>query len=130
MARTIRITARTLQVTLSPEVKEAIAEEVKAQLAEQQQQAPTQGGAADQGPAPANSTDDNQVPPALDPARRTFIVDNSLTLVSDGQDCELTGGDVITRLTDTPDGDGNVNRQRFGQQKGRMRGRQAGVRLS
>jgi hypothetical protein len=94
------------QVTLSPEVKEAIAEEVRAQLAEQQQQAPTQGGVTDQGAAPANSTD--QVPPALDPARRTFVVDNAITVVSDGQDCELTGGDVITRLTDTPDSDNNV----------------------
>jgi hypothetical protein len=105
------------QVTLSPEVKEAIAEEVKAQLASQEQQAPTQGGAADQGAAP-NNTDDNQVPPALDPARRTFVVDNSITVVSNGQDCELTGGDVITRLTDTPDGDGNVNASVSASKKG------------
>ncbi|MGH9644262.1 MAG: hypothetical protein ACRD3Q_17800, partial [Terriglobales bacterium] len=97
------------QVTLSPEVKAAIAEEVKAQLAEQQQQAPTQGGVSDQSnTAPSNSGD--QVPPALDPARRTFIVDNPITVdTSDGQECDLTGGDVITRLTDTPDSNGNVN---------------------
>lgn len=106
------------QVTLSPEVKEAIAEEVKAQLAAQEQQAPTQGGVTDQGAAPANNTDDNQVPPALDPARRTFVVDNSITVTSNGQDCELTGGDVITRLTDTPDGDGNVNASVSASKKG------------
>jgi hypothetical protein len=105
------------QVTLSPEVKEAIAEEVKAQLASQEQQAPTQGGVADQGAA-SNSSDDNQVPPALDPARRTFVVDNSITVTSDGQDCELTGGDVITRLTDTPDGDGNVTASVSASKKG------------
>ncbi len=98
-------------------MKEAIAEEVKAQLVAQEQQAPTQGGAADQGAA-QNSTDDNQVPPALDPARRTFVVDNTLTLVSDGQDCELTGGDVITRLTDTPDADGNVTASVSASKKG------------
>jgi hypothetical protein len=48
------------------------------------------------------------VPPALDPARRAFVVDNSITVVSDGQECQLTGGDVLTRLTDTPDADNKV----------------------
>jgi len=84
-------------VQLTPEVKQAIAEEVKAQLAAQQQQAGSQGGAA---PVASQGGD---VPPALDPARRTFIVDHEITVVSDGQECELTGGDVLTRLTDTPD---------------------------
>lgn len=102
-------------VTLSPEVKEAIAEEVKAQLAEQQQQAaseaaqasaPASAGAA--APAAQPAGNGNEVPPALDPARRTFIVDNTVTGVADGQECELTGGDVITRLTDTPDADNKV----------------------
>jgi hypothetical protein len=106
------------QVTLSPEVKDAIAEEVKAELAAQEQQAPTQGGASDQGSAPANNTDDNQVPPALDPARRTFVVDNTVTLISDGQECDLTGGDVLTRLTDTPDADGKVNASVSASKKG------------
>jgi hypothetical protein len=92
------------QVTLSPEVKQAIAEEVKAQLAEQQQQSDSQGGGQ---AAPASANGD--LPPALDPARRTFIVDNPITVVSNGQECELTGGDVITRLTDTPDADNKVN---------------------
>jgi hypothetical protein len=88
-------------VTLTPEVKQAIAEEVKAQLAADQQQ--SSGGQA-LAPAPAN----DQVPPALDPARRTFIVDNNITVTSDGRECELTAGDVVTRLTDTPDADQNV----------------------
>ncbi len=97
-------------VTLSPEVKEAIAEEVKAQLAEQQQEAASAGSNAQaSGPAPAGAAGaGNEVPPALDPARRTFIVDNTVTAVSDGQECQLTGGDVITRLTDTPDADNKV----------------------
>jgi len=93
--------ANSTPVTLTPEVKQAIAEEVKAQLAADQQQ--SSGGQA-QAPAPANG----EVPPALDPARRTFIVDNNITVISDGQECELTAGDVITRLTDTPDADQNV----------------------
>jgi len=93
-------------VALSPEVKEAIAVEVKAELAAQQQQAAAQGGGDQQaGPAASSNAD---VPPALDPARRAFVVDNEITVESDGQECELTGGDVITRLTDTPDADNKV----------------------
>jgi hypothetical protein len=49
------------------------------------------------------------VPPALDPARRTFVVDTDVAVVADGQECSLTSGDVITRLTDTPDDDQKVN---------------------
>ncbi len=105
------------QVTLSPEVKEAIAEEVKAQLQAQEQQAATQGGVeGSQGSAPTNMGD--EVPPALDPARRTFVVDTPITVVSNGQECELTGGDVITRLTDTPDNNQQVNASVSASKKG------------
>jgi hypothetical protein len=98
------------QAALSPEVKEAIAEEVKAQLAAQQneagaQGASAQGGAAGAAPAAANG----QVPPALDPAQRTFVVNAPVTAMNNGQECGLTGGDVVTRLTDTPDADNMVN---------------------
>ena len=101
-------------MTLTPEVKQAIAEEVKAQLeAEQQQSSGGQGDSYDgqtqdgraQGPESANG----EVPPALDPARRTFVVSSDITVVSNGQECDLTAGDVITRLTDTPDADQKVN---------------------
>ena len=96
------------QVTLTPEVKQAIAEEVRAQLAEEQQQSSGgQGGSG--GQAQAFEPADGEVPPALDPARRTFVVASDLTVVSNGQECDLTAGDVITRLTDTPDADQRVN---------------------
>lgn len=99
------------QVALTPEVKQAIADEVKAQLAAQQAQAGQSGGnaqaAAAPPPAPANSN--GEVPPALDPARRTFVVDSDLSVVANGQECGLSSGDVITRLTDTPDADNMVN---------------------
>jgi len=94
-------------VALTPEVKQAIADEVKAQLAAQQAQAGQAGGSAAPAPAPANAS--NEVPPALDPARRTFVVDSDLTVVANGQECGLTAGDVIMRLTDTPDADNMVN---------------------
>ena len=97
-------------VTLTPEVKEAIAEEVKAQLAAQQAEASQSGGqaqAAAPGAAPAPAGGD--VPPALNPAMRTFVVDTGVTAVANGQECGLTGGDVLTRITDTPDADQMVN---------------------
>ncbi|MBZ5650584.1 MAG: hypothetical protein LAO18_08885 [Acidobacteriia bacterium] len=92
-------------VTLTPEVKQAIAEEVKAQLEAQQQQAQGAPGGQAQAAQPTN----DEVPPALDPARRTFVVASDITVPSNGQECDLSPGDVITRLTDTPDADQKVN---------------------
>jgi hypothetical protein len=93
------------QVTLSPEVKEAIAEEVKAQLAAQQSAAQQTSSGTNQSSA---STPSQEVPAALDPARHTFIVVSDLTVSSDGQECQLTAGDVIKRTSDTPDEDRKV----------------------
>jgi hypothetical protein len=87
-------------VVLTPEVKEAIAEEVKAQLAEDKAAAV---------PAPQALASSDEMPPALDPARRTFVVSADLAVSADGQECSLTQGDVIMRLTDTPDADQKVN---------------------
>jgi hypothetical protein len=94
-------------VALSPELKTAIAEEVKAELRAEQAQAGRAGSSSvRQGAASENS---NEAPPALDRARRVFIVSADLSVVADGEECALTAGDVITRLTDTPDDDHNVN---------------------
>jgi len=100
-------------VTLTPEVKAAIAEEVKAQLAAEQAAAAkpaatSAGSAPGQGSATTTQAS-GEVPPALDPARRTFVVDTDLAVSADGQECQLTSGDVITRITDTPDNDRKVN---------------------
>jgi hypothetical protein len=93
------------QVTLTPEVKEAIAEEVKAQLAAQQAAAQQSSSGNNQ---PAASTPSQDVPAALDPARHTFIVSSDLAVSSDGQECQLSAGDVIKRTSDTPDDDRKV----------------------
>jgi len=87
-------------VALSPEVKQAIAEEVKAELAaEQAASATTQ----------PTSLSQNQPPPALDPSHRVFVVAGNLAASSDtGQECALTSGDIITRVTDTPNKDQKV----------------------
>ncbi len=88
-------------VVLTPDVKQAIADEVKAQL-QTEKAAAAQGG---QQPAPAS----DEAPPALDPAHRTFVVYTDLAVTGDdGQECSLTQGDVITRLTDSPDADQKV----------------------
>jgi hypothetical protein len=94
-------------VALSPELKKAISEEIKAQLAAEQTQAGSAKSSSGQdAAAPANS---NEAPPALDPARRVFVVSADLSVVADGEECALTAGDVITRLTDKPDDDNNVD---------------------
>jgi hypothetical protein len=91
-------------------VKQAIAEEVKAQLAAQQAQAnqPAAAAAPAAAPAAAGATAE-EAPPALDPAHRTFVVDSDVTAINNGQECALSSGDVITRLTDSPDQDQMVN---------------------
>jgi hypothetical protein len=111
--------AASAPVALSPEVKQAIAEEVKAQLAAQQAQAQAGGAtAAPAGGANAAPANAQAAPPALDPANRTFVVDTSVTAVANGNECGLTGGDVVTRLTDTPDADNNVNASVSASKKG------------
>jgi hypothetical protein len=94
---------------MSPEIKQEIADEVTAQLAAQQQQSsggPSSGSS--DGQAQASASANGEVPPALDPARRTFVVFNDMTVTSEGRDCELTAGDILTRITNTPDSDQKV----------------------
>ncbi|MGA2002398.1 MAG: hypothetical protein ABSG70_03395 [Terriglobales bacterium] len=94
---------------LTPELKQAIADEVKAQIADEEQQSPgAQSGDLSDGEAQTSAPANDDVLPALNPARRTFVVFNEITVTSDGQECELTAGDILTRLTNTPDADQNV----------------------
>jgi hypothetical protein len=88
------------QTPLSPEVKQAIADEVRQQLAAEK------AAAASPQAAPAS----DQVPDALNPAERVFVVSASLdvTVPASGQECSLTAGDVVMRLTDAPDANQNV----------------------
>jgi len=88
----------TTQIT--PEMKQAIAEEVRRQLAAEQQQS-----AAPQQPSASIEV----TPAALDPASRLFVVSSNLAATSvDGQECGLTAGDIINRLDDTPDNNNQV----------------------
>jgi hypothetical protein len=99
-------------VALSPEVKQQIADEVRAQIAEQQQAAAHPEPAApvtSTAPAGGGQNGPDEVPAALDPARRTFIVSAVLSeSMADGTECSLSPGDVLTRIQDAPDADQNV----------------------
>ena len=88
-------------IVLTPEVKQAIADEVRAQLK-------AESAAAQSGQGASDASSANELPPALDPNRRTFVVASDLTVTADGQECSLTQGDVLKRVTDTPDADGSV----------------------
>ena len=105
-------------VTLSPEVKQAIAEEVKRQIAAEQAAAATAPTSAAAAAAPAETESaqaggaapaDEELPAALDPQHTIFVVADDLNeSTPDGEECSLTSGDVITRIDDTPDKDNKV----------------------
>jgi hypothetical protein len=86
---------------LSTEIKQAIADEVKQEIAAEQ--AAAKGG--DQKPAGGE-----QVPAALDPKVRYFVVSSNLSVTtSDGDECDVNPGDVIYRTGDKPDDDHMVD---------------------
>lgn len=103
-------------VTLTPEVKQAIADEVRAQIeaekaaaASPQATAPVPAASANAAPAAA-TPENTQLPDALNPKNRTFIVSTTLAeTTEDGTACSLSPGDVLTRIGDTPDANQNVN---------------------
>ena len=103
-------------MVLTPEVKQAIADEVRAQIQAEQAAAASPQATAAPAPAsadaaPAGATPQNtQLPDALNPKNRTFIVSNTLAeTTADGAACSLSSGDVLTRIGDTPDANQNVN---------------------
>jgi hypothetical protein len=75
---------------------------------------------------------DEQMPDALKPAVRTFIVSTTLSEQSpDGSECSLTSGDVLTRIADAPDGNDAVTvLVSAGQQNDCAPGTQLHVQLS
>ena len=92
------------QTPMSPQVKQQIASEVQRQLAEEQAEANAQGANPQAGPG------GEQIPDALNSSQRVFIVASDIdTAVQTGQECSLSGGDVVMRLADEPDANQNVN---------------------
>jgi hypothetical protein len=85
--------------TITPEVKQLIADEVQRQLQAQQ--------AAAANPQQAASGQEEEQPP-LDPAQQVFVVSSNLDATANGQECELTAGDVLYRIGDTPSEDQTI----------------------
>jgi hypothetical protein len=97
-------TGATAATPLSPELKQAIADEVQQQIAAEKDSA-----ANPQAPPPTPTG--GEVPAALKKGNRVFVVASNLdvTMTDNGQECALTAGDVVMRLTESPDANQNVN---------------------
>jgi hypothetical protein len=89
---------------LTPEVKQMIADEVKAVIADQQKGASSASGVP-------SASSGGEVPPALDPNHRVFVVFSVLEADADGDTCSLTSSDVVKRVEDTPDDNNTVGVQ-------------------
>lgn len=83
------------QVSLTPAVKQQIADEVRMQIEEDR------AAAAQTSPAVYSQ---DAPPPVLDPKHRVFVVSMDLDVLADGQQCSLTPGDIILRSGDMVDG--------------------------
>jgi hypothetical protein len=107
------------QPALSKEVKDALAEEVKRQLALDKNAAEKPKNASvffDRTVSPnlhatyGGAAEAEEVPPALDPNFRYFVVVSDLELTPDsGDECQLTQGDVIYRSGDQVSDDNNID---------------------
>jgi hypothetical protein len=109
-------------VVLTKEIKDQLTEEIKTELAADQAE-------ASKGKSSGGSSGGGTLP-ALDPKWRTFIVHNELSVVDDGDECSLTEGDVISRVSDTPDQDKNLDVKVLASKKNDCGvGKQVGVSL-
>jgi hypothetical protein len=99
------------QATITPELKQLIAEEVRAQIAAEKAEAGSPDSAAPVSSAPpAGGSGPDQLPAALDPSLKTFVVSTVLSeSMPDGTECSLSPGDILTRIQDTPDANQSVN---------------------
>src|ERR1035438_7228419 len=85
---------------MSPEVKQAIADQIKKEIAAEKDAAAGAQKAASEA----------EVPAALDPNTRYFVVSSDVdATTSDGVECGLTPGDVVYRTGDKPDDDNMVD---------------------
>jgi len=91
------------QTPINPQVKQAIAMEVEQQIGQEQVEANAQTQNPQGGPQAS------QMPDALNPSQRVFIVASDIdTALQTGQECSLSGGDVVQRTSDDPDANQNV----------------------
>jgi hypothetical protein len=99
------------QATITPELKQLIAEEVRAQIAAEKAAADNPEPAAPVSSAPpsAGKNGPDEVPAGLDPSLKTFLVSTLLSeSMADGTECSLSPGDILTRIQDTSDANQSV----------------------
>ena len=87
--------AQNTPATLTPAVRQAIADEVRQQVEAERTAAAQPFASLPDLPRPA----DDRPPPALDPKFRTFVVSQDLELDVGGQTCMLTPGDIVVRAS-------------------------------
>jgi hypothetical protein len=90
------------EVALSPEVKQLIADEVQRQLAAERAASEQPSSAAQPAEQVENAPLPEEVPDALDPNQRVFIVASNLDLVTETGECSVTPGDVLLRTGTAP----------------------------
>jgi len=97
--------------TITPEMKQLIAEEVRAQIGAEKAAAdnPEPDAPANSAPTSGGKNGPDEVPAALGPFLKTFLVSTVLSEpMADGTECSLSPGDIITRIQDTPDANQSV----------------------
>jgi hypothetical protein len=82
---------------LSPDVKQLVSDDLKAQLAEVQAEASN--------PSSASGSGGDEVPAALNPKHRIFVVSATLDVPSGDDTCALTPGDIVQRQENEPGDD-------------------------
>jgi hypothetical protein len=99
------------QLAITPEMKQLIADEVRAQIAAEKAatENPEPDAPVSNTPPRAGQSGPDEVPAALDPSLRTFVVSTVLSeSMADGTECSLSPGDILTRIQDTPDSNQSV----------------------
>src|SRR5882757_8265853 len=99
--------------TLTPELKEKIAQEIKMQIAAEKEAAahpdPAASAAVSSTPPSGDQKGADETPAALDPNHRIFVVSQVVSSTNpDSTECSLSPGDILSRVDDTPDADNNV----------------------
>lgn len=103
------------QTALSPEVKQLIADEVQRQMDAERAAA---AQPPDSGQLQENRQPSEEVPAALDPKQKIFIVGSNLDLVSDSGECAVSAGDVLLRTGSAPDANNKVSVSVLSSKKG------------
>jgi YD repeat-containing protein len=83
-------------VLLTPEVKQMIADEVRTVIADEQKAASSSSNSMQAGSG-------EELPAALDPNHRVFVVFSVVEATKNGETCSLTSSDVVKRTEDAPD---------------------------